>query len=358
MNLSIKFLGSPSHVHKRAMRFGIKANKLGETCCDVVASASITALCQYLRSIDTPVKAIFFLLDSSDLAFNKAGLTSGIKEIASLPYVDMQIYAVGDLGGLLYEVQQPVRPCLLYDDDQAHALILKSLDKRSICDLGFYPSIFYLITDALRSPLNCWRIFLARKSSCLFLGQAGDHSAEKSFRYFDALDLAVTLKSLLGRFSFNLDFGSRPQLHSDYVCLYDFSLQVLVDLSKHLSSIDDKIAFFILGRSLMRILQLSALSFDPRYKFIMYPETFLNVLHWPPFLSPAFLDLGGINGLEPFYPRSVDLLFRCQKIVKVQSDNSTCFSDFSVHSFAFELKQGLCSLGAGSRLINFLFDFI
>jgi hypothetical protein len=358
MNLSIKFLGSLSHVHKRVMRFGIKANKLGETCREVVASSSIIALCQYLRSSATPVKAIFFLLDSSDFVFCKAELANAIKEIVSLPYVDMQIYAVGDLGGLLYEVQQPVRPCLIYDDYETNALILKSLEKRSIRELDFYPSIFYLFTDALRSPLNCWRIFLARKSSCLFLGQAGDHSAEKSFRYFGALDLSVNLKSLLGRFSFNLDFGSRPQFREDFTCLYNFSLQVLADFSKRIGSTDDKIAFFILSRSLMRILQLSALSFDPKYKFIMYPGTFLNVLHWPPFISPAFLDLGGINGLESFYPRSVDLLLRCQKIVKVRSDDSTCFIDFSVHSFASELKQSLYSLGVGSQLINFLFDSI
>ena len=358
MNSSIKFLGSPSHVHKRVMRFGIEANKLGETCRELVASSNITALCQYLRSNATPVKAIFFLLDSSDFVFNKEVLTSGIKEIASLLHVDMQIYTVGDLGGLLYEVQQPMRPCLIYGYDETHALVLKSLEKRSIRDLSLYPSIFYLVIDALRSPLNCWRIFFARKSSCLFLGQAGDHSADKSFRYFGALDLAVSLKSLLSRFSFNLDFGSRPQFREDFACLYDFSLQVLVDLSRLLSGIDDKIAFFILARSLMRILQLSALSFDPRYKFIMYPEAFLNVLHWPPFLSPAFLDLGGINGLESFYPRSVDLLLRRQKIVKAHSDDSTCFFDFSVHSFASELKESLYSLGVSSQLINFLFDSI
>lgn len=357
MNSSIKFLGSPSHVHKRIMRFGIKVNKLGKLCCDIVASSSITALCQYLLSTDTPVKAIFFLLDSSDFVFCKAKLTSGIREIASLPNVDLQIYTVGDLGGLLYDVQRPVCPRLIYDDDETQSLISKLLETRSIRDLGFYPSLYYFAIDALRRPFDCWKIFLSRKSSCLFLGQTGYHSAEKSFRYFGALDLVKTLKLLLDKFSFNLDFRCRPQFREDYVSLYEFSLQVLVDLSRRLSANDDKIAFFILGRSLMRILQLSALSFDSRYKFVIYPESFLNVLHWPPSLSPAFLDLGGINGLESFYPRSVDLLLRRQKTVKIYSD-STCFLDFSVDSFASELKQSLYSLGASTRLINFLFDFI
>jgi hypothetical protein len=355
MKSNVICLGLQSDVHRRIVSIGIKLNELDQSDSDVVVSTDIVLLWNYVHNKLCNLRCVLFLLDSANLAFEREKFEEFITGFRSLSKIKFEIFVVGDLGGMIH-LWPAENPCSLLYDQRLTSQFINSIQQKSsrINTFSFHSRTLYLVKDIISHPLLSLSVIFSRKPNVLYLGQTGLFSAQKSL-YFLGLDGLV--QNLIAKTEFLYcvtDQHSIIDKHKKINDLYRLSIDALADASKLVKDQPDRVAFFILSRSLMRLLQLASFSLDKRFKLITYPQAFLNVMHWPNIISPIFLDPGGINGLEAFYPRSVDLALRSQKVLSIKSSTiyNHCFYDSDL--FTMELNQ---SIEASNKLLPDAYGF-
>ena len=342
MRSSLVCLGVESDVYRRIVSIGIKLNKLDQSASSVVVSTDIVLLWNYVHNKSHKLRAVLFLLDSANLVFEREKFEELIPGFRSLSNIKFEIYVVGDLGGMIHKWPAEIPFSLLYDQRLTSQLINSTQQKiTSIDSLHFRSRNLYLIKDIISHPLLSLSIIFSRKSNVLYLGQTGLFSAQKSLYFFGLDALGQSLIAKTEFLSCVTKQHSIIDRYKEINDLYRLSIDVLADASRLVKDQPDRVSFFILSRSLMRLLQLASFSLDKRFKLITYPQAFLNVMHWPSIFTPIFLDPGGINGLEAFYPRSVDLGLRSQKVLSIKSSTFYNYCFYDLDSFLLELNQSI-----------------
>jgi hypothetical protein len=128
----------------------------------------------------------------------------------------------------------------------------------------------------------------------------------------------------------------RSQGHLDE--LIHFSVSATKQASQYL--VENKFlnaaSTYILASSLSRLIILQHLAPMPSFRLIPYPSNYLNICSWPQIGNYYVLDLGGINGSEYYYPRSVDLAINRIQTIKPEpvDHNQFFYSTDSVYHYS------------------------
>jgi len=318
MSSRVKVIGVSSDLHRRIVNTGIRVNDLDLMSGLVVISTSIQSLFQYTKDYCGPYTIIWMLLDAADLAFHYETVRPLLSEICQAPKVDFSIYGVGNLGGKLSSLCPSVPVRLLYDQEKSRHLFQSFSQGINLFPKStFKAGLLYYIRDFIRHPRLCLGLPSQKENLVVFTGQTGFATAIKSLY---ALGMNQRVKQL--EYFNSIIFPqiapvTMREISTLWMQLRDLSFEILKQSVQNSSSIHSKVFHFILSRSLLRILQLSALQGESRFILFLYPTIFLNICSWPRYLAPISLDLGGINGTEPIYPRSADLLARGHRVISV-----------------------------------------
>jgi hypothetical protein len=163
----------------------------------------------------------------------------------------------------------------------------------------------------------------------IFAGQDGRFSA------MHALHL-LGMDNALEKFQELLTQIDRSQGHLDELIRFSVSAtkQATQDPVENKSL--NAASTYILASSLSRLVILRHLAPMPTFHLIPYPSSYLNICSWPQIGNYHVLDLGGINGSEYYYPRSVDLAINRIKTIKPEpiDHNQFFYSIDSVYHYS------------------------
>jgi hypothetical protein len=215
----------------------------------------------------------------------------------------LDIFAVGNLGGLLANYRNPFdgNTQLLYCQASTFQLIQEiNLSKmKAAFGYYYYPRHLYLFSDLIKKP-SVVLSYIKTKPEVVFVGQDGSLTAR----------MALKMLKYEGPPS-EQDWLDNPDIldPSNLDIKIDLAVHLINNISKLSRNCDDsvKAAQYILACSLFRLFILTRLSSESWFRLILYPSQFLNICSWPQIGNYRVLDLGGINGDECYYPRSVDL---------------------------------------------------
>jgi hypothetical protein len=356
MRSGVTYLCIKSDVHQRIVSFGVEIHRLWESDIPVVVSTRIDLLSDYVQACQGRIKAVWMLLDSSELAFSSREIERFVLAIRAVETVIFEVYAVGDLGGLLASYGKKFHLKLLYDKEKTSRLI-EDLNKGSTKYAAFSlnPKWLYLGKDFIRHPFLCFSICFQRNNIILYLGSTGFPFARKALESLGMVRHAEQLELMARPFFASRQLSPSCNAWEAWKHLCNYCHEILAKADGISVDKDSRVFYFILSRSLSRMLQLSALSMEPGFKMILYPLKFANIYHWPSCLSPLFLDLGGINGIESCYPRYVDLMLRGQRILGRSASTNYNHLSHDKEQFMAEIKELICAVSNSlSREISYL----
>ena len=297
----ISLVGVQSQLHQRICRFGLSSHNFDNAPL-IIASTNLKALAEASLTADKQTRFAWVQLDSFKLFHSDQQSVDKATNYTKL-HSRLDIFAVGNLGGLLAKYRNPFdgNTRLLYCQTSVPQLIQEtSLSKmKAVFRYSYYPRHLYLLSDLIKKP-SVVLSYANTKAKVVFVGQDGSITARMALKMLEYEGSSSEQEWLSN--SGRLDPASLDR----YI---DFAVHLLNNISMLKHNCDDsvKAAQYILACSLYRLIILTRLSCESWFRPVLYPSQFLNICSWPQIGNYRVLDLGGINGSEHYYPRSVDL---------------------------------------------------
>ena len=292
-----------SNLHRRICKVGLYSHDLPYQA-DLVASTSLDTLLHTNTTYNKGKRYVWLVLDGFTLYEQYNELIARSLQANAEHNLIIDIMSVGNLGGLLDDFRNPFGGStqLLYQQDVLAKIIHSAQTDSSLnraIKYSYLPRSFYFASDILKYPSGALK-FCSPNKRVVFAGQDGRYSARHSLLFLKQFHLTEEFGYVLG----GLD--STP---AALMKLIEFSCKTLALITDIVikGTISEAAAKFILGRSLSRLIILQRLRQESWFSMVEYPLNYLNICSWPQMGGYYILDLGGINGTELFYPRSVDL---------------------------------------------------
>jgi hypothetical protein len=245
----------------------------------------------------------------------------------------IDILSVGDLGGLFDQYSNPFAGAkrLLYSQNTMPKVIsrLHAMSPLSrSCQYHYLPRTLYLSGDFIKNPISVTQ-YSSSDPHIIFAGQDGRFSAIHAFHN-------LGMDHALEEFQDLLDQIDRGQGHLNELILFSVTAIKQATQYHNEKSLKNAACNYILANSLSRLVILRHLVPMPWFHLVPYPSSYLNICSWPQIGNYHVLDLGGINGSEYYYPRSVDLAINRIKTIKLEPVHHNQFfnSTDSVHHYS------------------------
>jgi len=322
-----------SNLHRRICSVGLLSHGiyLDRT---VLASTSLEILLNaYCRNRTKFQRLIWIVLDGFNLFLSSDWSSQLNNPLPTRDKCQIDIFAVGNLGGLFDHYMNPYGGAkrLLYSQNTMPKAISRLHGMSPLvrsCQYHYLPRTLYLSGDLMKNPISIVKYFTS-EPNLVFAGQDGRFSA------MNALHL-LGMDQGLGQFQDLLAQIDRSHEHLNELILFSVTAikqatQLSVD-KKFLNSAST----YILASSLSRLIILRYLAPMSWFHLIPYPSSYLNICSWPQIGNYHVLDLGGINGSEYYYPRSVDLAINRIKTIRPEAVDQNEFfnSTDSVHHYS------------------------
>lgn len=324
-----------SNLHRRICSVGLLSQGiyLDRT---VLASTSLEMLLNaYCSNRIKFQRLIWIVLDGFNL-FLSNDQPSQFKNLLPRDECQIDIFSVGNLGGLYDHYTNPYGGAkrLLYSQNMMPQVIssLHAMSPLSrSCQYHYLPRTLYLSGDLIKNPISIIKYF-SSGPNIVFVGQDGRFSA------MHALHL-LSMDHALEQFQDLLAQLDRSQEHLNELIL--FSVTAIKQAAQYHNgkSLLNAAATYILSSSLRRLVILRHLAPMPWFHLIPYPSSYLNICSWPQIGNYHVLDLGGINGSEYYYPRSVDLAINRIKTIKPEPVDLNKFFDSTESVYHYSRKQ-------------------
>jgi hypothetical protein len=248
----------------------------------------------------------------------------------------IDIFSVGNLGGLydLYTNPYGGAKRLLYSQNTMPQVI-SSLHAMSPLSRSrqyhYLPRTLYLSGDLIKNPISVFQYSLS-DPHIIFAGQDGRFSAMNALQ-------VLGMHRALEQFQDLLTQIDRSQGYLDE--LIHFSVTTIKQATHYPieQNLLNTASTYILASSLSRLIILRHLVPMPWFHLIAYPSSYLNICSWPQIGNYHVLDLGGINGSEYYYPRSVDLAINRIKTIKLESVDNNLFFNSTDSVYHYSRKQ-------------------
>jgi len=361
-----------SNLHRRICSVGLLSQGiyLDRT---VLASTSLEMLLNAYCSNRTKFqRLIWIVLDGFNLFLSTDRSRQLNNPLPPRDKCQIDIFSVGNLGGLFDHYTNPYggAKTLLYSQNmmpQAISCLHAMSPRARSCQYHYLPRTLYLSGDLIKNPISIKKYFTS-EPNIVFTGQDGRFSAmhalhllgmdqaleqfqdllaqiDRSHGHLNELILfSVTAIKQATQYSVEqkpLNAASTYILASSLSRLILFSVTAIKQATQY--SVEQKplnaASTYILASSLSRLIILRHLAPMSWFHLIPYPSSYLNICSWPQIGNYHVLDLGGINGSEYYYPRSVDLAINRIKTIRPEPiDHNKFFnSTDSVYHYSRKL---------------------
>lgn len=361
--MKIKILEKPFSLSSRALMLGLRAHCTNPNFPqNIVASHNHLRLIEYYKKHSyTSAKFVWVILDGFYILSNSF---TNVIESNCLHFVD-HILVVGDCGDIrsLQQVAKFPNLNLLFDRDIILPLAKKLSSTNAFLRLQYHipPSSFYQAWDYIKcfrdqpSAFKCDnKLFFAGNDGTIGIknvftainsAQGNYHIQRVDPKAYqrevqDMLQQGTPLTELM-LYSLNY-FASLKSIVSD--SLLPNEILYFDDQSKRFDAIKRVHCLnTILFKSLFRITLLMWVAYRKLGIVITKPIKNRSYYAYSCLSSALMLDMGGLNGFEPIYPRSLDCMLYGKTILPI---NSTCKAmlDSTVHDDAVTYYNLACSI--------------
>jgi len=325
-----------SNLHRRICSVGLLSQGiyLDRT---VLASTSLEMLLNAYCSNRTKFqRLIWIVLDGFNLFLSTDRSRQLNNPLPPRDKCQIDIFSVGNLGGLFDHYTNPYggAKTLLYSQNmmpQAISCLHAMSPRARSCQYHYLPRTLYLSGDLIKNPISIVKYFTS-EPNIVFTGQDGRFSAMHALHLLGMDQALEQFQDLLAQID-------RSHGHLNELIL--FSVTAIKQATQY--SVEQKplnaASTYILASSLSRLIILRHLAPMSWFHLIPYPSSYLNICSWPQIGNYHVLDLGGINGSEYYYPRSVDLAINRIKTIRPEPiDHNKFFnSTDSVYHYSRKL---------------------
>lgn len=335
-----------SNLHRRICSVGLLSHGI---CLDktVLASTSLQTLLTAYRSNKSHFKRlIWIVLDGFNLFLDADRSLQFCDQPPPGNDCQIDIFSVGNLGGLFNQYSNPYGgdKKLLYSQKTMPHVIsrLRAMSPLArSCQYHYLPRTLYLFGDLMRNPISVLQ-YSSAEPHIIFAGQDGRFSA------MHALHL-LGMDSALEQFQDLLTQIDRSNGHLDELIRFSVSATKQASQYTEKNKSLNAASNYILANSLSRLIILRHLAPMPWFHLIPYPSSYLNICSWPQTGNYHVLDLGGINGSEYYYPRSVDLAINRIQTIKPEPIDHNQFFNSTDSVYHYSRKQTAIITGVLSR---------
>lgn len=325
-----------SNLHRRICSVGLLSQGiyLDRT---VLASTSLEMLRNAYCSNRTRFqRLIWIVLDGFNLFLGTDRSSQFNNLLPPRDECQIDIFSVGNLGGLYDHYTNPYGGAkrLLYSQNTMPQVIssLHAMSPLSrSCQYHYLPRTLYLSGDFIKNPISIIKYF-SSGPNIVFAGQDGRFSAMHALHLLGMDQALEQFQDLLAQ----LD---RSHGHLNELILFSVTAIKQATQYHNGKSLLNAASTYILASSLSRLIILCHLAPMPWFHLIPYPSSYLNICSWPQIGNYHVLDLGGINGSEYYYPRSVDLAINRIKTIKPDPVDHNQFFNSTDSVYHYSRKQ-------------------
>lgn len=258
------------------------------------------------------------------------------------------VYIVGDLGVSNNPIPHIPKAKLLYSQEysQNGEKLYASLHAHDLWEgivHGIYPGVLYGCKDLVMHPLRVAKLLSSESKLILFAGQDGTYSIQNLFMQHDdnALSNAAmwraNVNGILKRLSGEMEIQPSVVGAAELIVAGTSELTELIENTKY--AIEQgylkEQRCTVLFKSVFRFVFLRLLVRMNLLTIIAYPTEYIRIYNSNLYNRHLFLDLGGINGYEPIYPRVADMVYSGLVYFQVnQQGMQSCQQNLSIDQVA------------------------